>query len=70
LQLCTWNKPCLWVFSVVAILYLQFMVHIMLFPKLNVFRSLPKIAKSDHQLCHVFLAQKLTVHTSDTLAMH
>jgi len=32
LQLCTWNKPCLYgICSVAAVLYLQFVLHVMLF---------------------------------------
>ena len=36
LQLCTWNYVC-WVYSVPAVLYLQFVLHVMLFRPWNMF---------------------------------
>jgi len=36
----TWNKPCLYgIYSIAAVLYLQFELHVMLFRPLNMFRT-------------------------------
>jgi hypothetical protein len=52
LQLFTWNKPCFTVYSVAAVLYLRFLLHVTLFRPLNMFRTF-KLALSVYVCMYV-----------------